>query len=95
MKLNSISWRRCETVKFSVEVLAAAEQVALAQADVAQHAVLGREAGAERQLAGGPLHHAGLDDHPVRRAARHRLDVDRLEEAEVAQRWCERRRAPC
>ena len=40
MKLRSISWRRCETVKLALEVLAAAEQVALAQADVAEHAVL-------------------------------------------------------
>ena len=67
------------------EILAAAEQVALAQADVAEHAVRGRVAGAERELAGRLLGDVDVDDHPVGGAALLGADVDRLEEAEVAQ----------
>ena len=65
--------------------LAAAQQVALGDGDVADHAFTGRVAGAERQLAGRLLHHLDVEDDAVGRRARPALDLDGLEEAQRLQ----------
>src|SRR3546814_6438831 len=65
------------------ELLAAPEQVALANADVADGTVGGREAGAEGDVAGGLLLHRDLHDGSVGRAALLVIPRHGLEEAEV------------
>ena len=56
------------------DILAFAHQVALGDADVADHAFARRVAGAEGQLAGRLLDHLDHDDHAVGRAAGLGLD---------------------
>ena len=84
MKLRSTCCVRRREEDADAQVLAAAEQVALADADVAERPVRRREAGAERQFAGRLL--LDLDVMTVRSGAvpGTLVDVDLLEEAEVA-----------
>ena len=63
---------------------AGAEQVALAQAHIGQHAGIRRIAAAERDLAGGALRHLGVQHRAVRRRARRGRHLHVGEVAEVA-----------
>ena len=65
--------------------LAAAQQVALGDGDVADDAFAGRIAGAERQLARRLLHHLDFQDDAVGCGAGPALDLHRLEEAQHLQ----------
>ena len=66
------------------EILPAPEQVAFANADVRERAVLRRVSDAERQLAGGSLLDLDVDNRPIRRLARNVGDVNFLEVPEVS-----------
>ena len=66
------------------QVLAAPEQVAFPDADVAERSHAGRKAGAEGQIAGRLLLDRDTDEGLVGRAAPLGLDVDGPEKAEVA-----------
>src|SRR5262249_41617261 len=65
------------------QILPAAEQIALAYADVADRPVGGGEAGTEREFARRLLLDVDLDDGPIRAAALQRLQIDLAEEAEI------------
>src|SRR5579883_2076442 len=67
------------------EVLALAEQIPLADRDIAEDTASGRISGAERDLAGALLHHVDVEISLVGRRAGRRRDVDFLEEAEILQ----------
>lgn len=79
-----MSCRRPEDREVGGDALSGAEEVALGQADVAERAVGGREAGTEGKLASRLLGHLHLDDDLVGGAAAGGPDVHRLEEAQVA-----------
>src|SRR4029078_7917232 len=66
------------------DILAFAHQVALGDADVADHAFARGVAGAEGQFAGRLLFYFDHDDHAVGRAAGLGVNVDSLEEAKSA-----------
>ena len=66
-----------------LDPLAAPEQIALGETDVAEGSVGGGIAGAERQLAGRALRHFDLDPGLVRARSRQGIELDGLEIAEV------------
>ena len=68
-----------------MRVLAAAEQVALADADFGDEAVGGRIAAGDRELAGRLLFHVDIEDDAVGRRARLVGDLHVLEVVEVLQ----------
>ena len=71
--------------QLQAQELAVAHQVALGDADIADHAFARRVAGTERELARRLLDQLDVEDDAIRARARAALDLDRLEEAEVAQ----------
>src|SRR5206468_328493 len=65
------------------QILAAAEEIALAHADIGERAVRGREPDAKRQFAGRLLFGLDRDDGPIWRRARAVGDLDLLEKPAV------------
>src|SRR5690242_9031111 len=72
-------------IELGAQIIAFAEQVPFAHADIAEWSVGRGEARAEGQLAGRFLGHLDLDNRLVRAVGRNRLDVDGFEEPEVLQ----------
>src|SRR5690606_3147013 len=71
--------------KPETQELAIAQQVALGDAHISDHALVRRVAGAEGQFTGGLLLNLDIDDHPVMCRSGAPLDVHPLEEAERLQ----------
>jgi hypothetical protein len=67
------------------DILPLTHQIALGNADVADHALARGVAGAERELAGRLLLHLDNEDDTVGGAAGFRLDFDRFKKSECAQ----------
>ena len=62
--------RSAEPASLQAQELAFAQQVALGDADVADHAFAGRVAGTEGQFAGRLLDQLDVEDDAIRRRAR-------------------------
>ena len=77
--------RSAEPASLQAQELAFAEQIALGDADVADHAFAGRVACAEGQFTGRLLDHIDVENDAIRRRTRPALDVDGLEEAQPLQ----------